>query len=53
MANNDSLTSYGPNFQIKIISFLLSDNCFSKIVLFVVRIEAKPLPKTPFVLFII
>ena len=28
MANNDTLTSYGPNFQIKIISCLLSDNVF-------------------------
>ena len=28
MANNDTLTSYGPNFQIKIISCLLSDKVF-------------------------
>ena len=28
MANKDTLTSYGPNFQIKIISCLLSDKVF-------------------------
>ena len=28
MANNDTLTLYGPNFQIKIISCLLSDKVF-------------------------